>query len=452
MVVCVDFQNVCERINQHAANASSEASMYAGRCTAGPVAQLREWLAARHDIPDDVELHHGGYAPSRTRLPKGRYNRMLITELLICTLKMALAGNSAADVLVASFPRVMMRKGCSFKVALAVLMKQANAPELKAKPIVTKEARFARALQNACVDRQTYGIYRALDRYAAPLPDDNVEAVRTIAAELFPRNIEHETPTEEIEYARQRGLHEESAGDAAVPIKAADVRAWAFKKSRRAADLYGWSGRLILDFIAVRPEVGHLLAKYISRAPRAMKSASAASTLWREAKGSIIPKAGKTGAYRPIAIGSFARRIWAAKATRCVRMAASRYCEVRGQLGLSCAGSTVAYATIARWALQSGGTVCTDDKRNSFGSLGRCYVIDAVSAFLDDRTTDIDHDKRRIVEAIMDRLFISQPLAGVNEEGEWKRTSHIYPFANNESHDDYALTQGSSLSPPCLRR
>ena len=72
---------------------------------------------------------------------------------------------------------------------------------------------------------------------------------------------------------------------------------------------------------------------------------------------------------------------------------------MRGQLGLSGAGATIAYASIARWVLSTGGTVCTDDKRNSFGSLGRRFVIDAVSAFVTDPVLEPDHDKRRIVEA-----------------------------------------------------
>ena len=98
-----------------------------------------------------------------------------------------------------------------------------------------------------------------------------------------------------------------------------------------------------------------------------MHSDSAASTLWREAKGSIIQKAGKIGAYRPIAIGSFARRIVGPRKqhTMCAEDCIEVLRLVRGQLGLSCAGATVAYATIARWTLRSGGTVSTDDKRRT---------------------------------------------------------------------------------------
>ena len=196
----------------------------------------------------------------------------------LCSEDMALDGNEAAEMLVACFPSVMMRKGCSFKVALATLMGQCAPPEPTATKIATNETRFARALQNACADRQTFGIYRVLDRHNTPVADNDAETVRAVAAQLFTRNLEHETPDEEIAYAAHRGLREECQHDAAVPIRAADVRAWAFKKSRRAADINGWCGRLILDFIAVRPEVSQLLAKFISRAPRAMHSDSAAST------------------------------------------------------------------------------------------------------------------------------------------------------------------------------
>ena len=201
---------------------------------ANPVAQLRAWLAARHGSPLDVECRLGGNAAVRGRLPSGRYNRMLITELLICALKMALDGNEAAEMLVACFPSVMMRKGCSFKVALATLMGQCAPPEPTATKIATNETRFARALQNACADRQTFGIYRVLDRHNTPVADNDAETVRAVAAQLFTRNLEHETPDEEIAYAAHRGLREECQHDAAVPIRAAMMCVRGRSRSRDA--------------------------------------------------------------------------------------------------------------------------------------------------------------------------------------------------------------------------
>jgi hypothetical protein len=240
-------------------------------------------------------------------------------------------------------------------------------------------------------------------------------------------------------------LPEDPDAASSVSIAGADVRRWAYRHARRAADLYGWNGRLIADFIKAKPALAALLAKAIARPPASMRSGVAASALWREAKGAVIPKAGEPDAYRPIAVSSFARRIWAAKATARVRPHATRFCEARGQLGLSGTGATIAYAALARWAIAAGGTMCSDDKSNSFGSIGRQPVIDAVAAAATDPVHPADVDTRRAYEAIVHRLFAGPPPPeGVGQETSWShRTVHVYPDADNASHVNHALTQGS---------
>ena len=90
--------------------------------------------------------------------------------------------------------------------------------------------------------------------------------------------------------------------------------------------------------------------------------------------------------------------------------------------------------------------MCTDDKRNSFGCLGRRFVIEAVGALVRSEPS-VDHDARCVYEAILSRVFVSVQPSLDGSPTDWNhRTVHIYPTADNESHTNHALTQGSAES------
>ena len=408
--------------------------------------RFRSWVIAHEKDASHIERLLDLGRATRSRIPRKKFTRDFLMRIMSCAAELSLTGNEAAEVLVAAFPRVFLRKGVEVRAALEELLERRDPPQRDAAKPITDDERLVRALTAYAEDRDVTGIYRVLDHFSSAAAKVDPDTVRDVAKDLFARQMEHEVDGDEYDFMRQCGLTPEGKNGNAVRVTSDDVRRWAFRKARRAADLYGWCGSLVAGMVVSKRGFGEVLAKLANKAPGAYASGTALSAVLREAKGSLIPKAGRIGAYRPIAICSMLRRIWTAKAVAEVRRQASAYCERRGQLGLAGGGASIAYATLARMAVANGGTVCTDDKKNSFGSLGRKYVIAAVGDLVKNEPS-VDMHTRGVLEAILTRTFVSEaPVAAGQPTGGCHRTTHVYPCADGVWHTNHALTQGSAES------
>ena len=191
----------------------------------------------------------------------------------------------------------------------------------------------------------------------------------------------------------------------------------------------------------IDPGITDDIAWLASRPPAAWASKTAANGVWREVRGCLIPKPDNT--WRPVAIPHVFRRIWASAVTAELLPHAARYCEPRGQLGLSADGGATAYAAVARACLALGGTVCTDDRVNSFGEIDRSAVMDAAVDFVNSAPDDVAAIVRGRLGALLHRVHF-----GPIEDGAWNsRTTHIYTRSTDlYSHKNHGLVQGSPES------
>jgi hypothetical protein len=215
---------------------------------------------------------------------------------------------------------------------------------------------------------------------------------------------------------------------------------WARRARTKAADLNGWTGSLLISMIKVEPAVASTVARLASRPPQCWASHSAANAAWREVKGCFIPKA--DGSLRPIAIPHMIRRIWSSAAATELLPAAAKYCEPRGQLGISSDGAAAAYASVARAILGEGGTVCTDDRVNSFGEIDRSAVVHAAVDLVAHTDGDARERTRALIGALLHRVHLGPADGGSFDE----RVEHYYPRIGGHHHPNYGLVQGSPES------
>jgi hypothetical protein len=410
------------------------------------VGELKTWLTNHANDASRVEEMMTLRASTRSYVPKAKYDRDLVMRLFMSAYDISLKENEAAEMLMVGFPRIFLRKNVEVRAALEELIERRDVPQSAFGRVITDEERRVRALTAFAADRDVTGIYRVLDHFSSAMTKVDPETVQDVAQKLFTRNMEHEVDGDEREYMRKCGLNPEDRKGIADLVTPGDVKRWAFRKARRAADLYGWSGKLMASMIAAKPAASKVLAYMVNKAPGRYVSGVALSAMLREAKGTLIPKMGVRGAWRPVATTSFGRRIWSGAAVKKVRKQASAYCEKRGQLGLAKGGASIAYATMARMVVANGGTVCTDDKKNSFGSIGRKFVIEAVGDLVKSEPS-VNMEIREVLEAILTRTFVSAAPVEVGEPTDWdQRTVHTYVCADGAWHTNHALTQGSAES------
>ena len=429
----------------HVADTFNPATSKLTPADAARVSALEHWL--RDSTVQRVEDLYDLTRQVRRHLPNSRAGNLAVAVFRMSA-RLALSSTTkstaeTAEAMLIAFPAIILNKRIGVAEAVdAILTNAALQPQTAQSSEPSFDEITARALRDAVISDHRPSILRVLDR-TQPKSERAIvsqEQLAAIADEKFRQTHRGEVVGDERHVAAVNGLQAETTSSL-FSVGPAFVKQWARRSSGRAPDLYGWTGSLVSSMIKHDHAVAGIIATLASRPPALWASATAANGVWREMKGCLIPK--PDGGWRPIAIPHVFRRIWSAAVTAEIRPLAARYCVARGQLGLSGDGAAAAYAAIARACLAAGGTVCTDDRRNSFGELDRSAVIDAATAFV----TDVHEDRRNLVRAQMGALLHRLYLGPSTDQGNWDaRTTHVYPRVDMFQHVNHGLVQGSPES------
>ncbi|MFN9905189.1 MAG: hypothetical protein ACK56F_03555, partial [bacterium] len=168
----------------------------------------------------------------------------------------------------------------------------------------------------------------------------------------------------------------------AVPnpvLSARDVIVWARAHKYKASDMGGWSGQLLVDLHASEPSVLVALARFWSLSPEHVLDVRARLFLFRSCSGTLIPRQGKDP--RPISAPSLPRKIISAVDARHGRRAASSFCELRGQVGLSFGPALQSYCIFPRLIVSIGGTTCSSDLEAAYQNYTRRGLLDGARTF-----------------------------------------------------------------------
>lgn len=327
-----------------------------------------------HDFADAVASH-----PTRKSLPGSLSRsvggaRFFFAELLAEAVLRAERGSIAADIVVAFAPRLFLRKRYTLNECITQVLHM-DIPDL---PVGTAPVlvRAGRALSTAVRENSTRYTLRVLDRVAGdhltpPPPDINTVKL------LFPDVSAF--PDEEGVIRRLRDVFTE------VPPTSfgeADLRRWAAQHLCTAGGYAGWTGSILLDVFGIRKHLcGHMVRLW-TRPKSEWTYGTAARVLWRHCDGWLIPKPGgeSSGAgWRPIGAPQIPRRVAGAAATRACLPLIRRYCEERGQFGLSAEPALLAYSYAATLHVMAGHEITTADRSKSFQTIERKAVVSALT-------------------------------------------------------------------------
>ena len=108
--------------------------------------RFRAWMILHANDASHVEDLIDLENPTKSRVPKSKFSRDLGMKIMSCAADLSLTGNEAAEVLIAGFPKIFLRKGVEVCTALAELIEEkVPAPRAEVKPI-SKEEGMVRAL------------------------------------------------------------------------------------------------------------------------------------------------------------------------------------------------------------------------------------------------------------------------------------------------------------------
>jgi len=370
---------------------------------------LREWLrrpssAARARLVVQARAT----AAARRFLPGGAAARRLAATTFLDVLQLAVEGVEAAQILVPSLPRILLAKPASLSDNLSALTdtQWRDLPSSPPHPL-DPTALWVSRVRSAVDSKDLRSLNRLLaDGVSSAPPSPHL--IRDVLHSKFPIKPEGELTGQSEQQWVNRWRTRCAGVDA--PISRTTVLRWARAKRDRAADLGGWTGRLILELNDSDPAIAETLAALWSLDPSAWTARDAATAAWRHLKASFIPHPSKP-LPRPVATAPAARRAWAAHLVRHIRPAAASYCEQRGQFGLSTADGLTAYVIAARAFLRYGATLVVDDKTNSFHELHRSAVFRASDNFLSQLSPEQRAASGRPLVELLARTFAAPPLS-----------------------------------------
>jgi hypothetical protein len=323
-----------------------------------------------HDFADAVASH-----PTRKSLPGSLSravggSRFVFAEILAEAALRAEGGSAAADIVVAFAPRLFLRKRYTLNECVAQVLHM-EIPDLPASTAPSL-VRAGRALSTAVRESSTRYTLRVLDRVAGdqlcPSPPD-ASTVKLLFPEVNP------VPNEENIIRRLRESFSEvprtTFGDA-------DLRRWASQHLCTAGGYAGWTGSILLDAFGIRKNLCGQMVKLWARPKSEWAYGTAARVLWRHCDGWLLPKPGGSG-WRPIGAPQLPRRVAGAAATRACLPLIRRYCEERGQFGLSAEPAMLAYSYAATLHVMTGQEITTADRSKSFQTIERNAVVSALT-------------------------------------------------------------------------
>ncbi len=368
---------------------------------------LHDWLRDARSLTSITRaIQEAQSRPARRFLPRSVVGKRLAASAMLDVAHAAHEGYEAAQLLLAYAPRVLLSRHAPIVTQIAALI---NGESVMASPPPPAAARrdeaaiYHERVRAAIANSDLKSLNRLLADGVSSGPVARSQAMQVIR-EKFPYKAAGEIPdspspqqhdgakrcrrttsTPPLQHtdAEARWLEnwERQCGGKPPSLTQRDLVRWARVKRDRAADMGGYSGRLILELHAIDPAVTSTLAKVWSMDLSQWANRHAAFATWRILRGSFIPQPTKP-LPRPVATATVPRRAWGSMVVRSIRDAATSYCEKHGQYGLSRAGGQTAYVIAARVVHALGGDVAVDDKTNSFHELHRSAVYAGVDAYL----------------------------------------------------------------------
>jgi hypothetical protein len=355
---------------------------------------------------------------------------------------MVIDGIEAAQALFPRIPTLLITRHCTIDDNIVTLTtgKPATSENIACQPKTSDEARFIARVRAALASKDLFTLNRLLDAGPTPTAEHKQEIVDRVVEAKFRHKADGEMDggaAEEVQWWKKWST---CCGDDKPKLAAADVVSWARRRRKKAGDVGGWNGSLILDLVKVRADVARVLAEIWSMDPLEWRSRSGALLMWRVLRCVLIPQ--NKPLPRPVAVASCARRAWGAKVAKELQKHAAAYCEARGQYGMSKADGAGAYILGARVFIGLGGDVVFDDRANSFHELHRRAVFDAVGRFIESMPKETKEKEGAHLLDMVRRTFVG----GMEDGGDqWlRRSAYTMPHRHPLIHS--ALCQGSSES------
>lgn len=399
--------------------------------------------------PESVERVRAAIDASTMRrprryLPRSVVGKRLAASLILDVANAAVDGVEAAQLMLAYAPRILLAKHAPILTHLHDLMFgtpdahcDSGAPHAD-----TRDAYHAR-VRNAVVATDLRGLNRLLADGPSCSVVDRVMVQRVVDAR-FPYK-----PAGEVETwgGEQQAISDlaELCGGLSPLLSQRELIRWARAKRDRAADASGYSGRLILELHSVDPAVTAALARAWSVPPEQWVSREAAVASWRILRGAFIPQPTKP-LPRPVATASVPRRAWGGAVVRSVRDTATKFCERRGQYGLSRAGGQTAYVIAAQAIVAMGGDVVVDDRTNSFHEVHRSAVYGGVTAYVNYLPPEQRESHGRPLVELVKRTFAGDVAPSQQHASLMDRSTYVFSVDGVAPRTHHALCQGSSES------
>lgn len=274
----------------------------------------------------------------------GGAGRAAANAVVRILLELTEEGDRAAELLLLYFPRVFLVKGASIVEQVEMVMKGGNAEV--APKCIDPVARWLLAMETALESNDSSALVSALDR--GPRERD-VELDNDEVAAHFPQQRADER--EEQQWLEMRARMPSARRE----LRVKDVKRWSGAHPRAYGGDTGWTGDIIRSLGRGDNNFIKRLTAMWGRDPMEWLHRPTANLAMRETDGWFVDK---VGGHRPIAAPQPIRRIVAAAYARECRPLARRFCEARGQWGLSGEMHTLAYSILPLMIVADGGDGC----------------------------------------------------------------------------------------------
>lgn len=375
----------------------------------------------------------------RLSLPPGAVSRSIAAEVVRTTVMLATEGVEAAQLLFPWLPRVLLQRGRAVRDCLGDLV-QGRAPPPRAGRDRCPEEVFCQRMRDAVADRNVDTCLRMLEAGPVAPFRATTEEARAVIAEKFPEKPAYPRGSrgEDELVARLR----RQCGGAMPKVTGAELLRWARAKRRRAADVGGWSPRLLVDLASVDGALMVELAELASRDPAGWQSREGAVAAWRTMRAGFVPQEGKSP--RPIAVPPLLRRAWGGILVRRCTPAVRSYCAERGQLGVATAAGQMAYGVAARVLVQMGATMVVRDKSNSFHELERGATLGAVADAVRAMPPEVRENEGRALVELVARTYAR--VSGNHVAAQMPYARYVFGRPDVADRENPALCQGSPES------
>lgn len=341
----------------------------------------------------------------------------------------AAAGSAAAELAITLAPRLLLRKVTSVLESLEAIRNK------KTTDHVRPAHSAAGAVEAALATGRIHPLLRALEREVVPSEPPDPDQI----LKLFP--VQQLDPNEEEKLDQLRGTFNDIP---TFSLTREDVLKWARKNPLSSGGFTGWTGFLLIALDKDDRVLFNKIVKLWARPPEQWADPKTAELAYRMCDGWLFQKPPDPQdpqaltQWRPIAAPQTMRRAYAAAALSTAWPLLQRYCEQRGQFGLSKDSEVLAFGIVPALAAKDGAYVCTADRSMSYQTIDRTYLVKAVDSLVQSTLPR----ERYMAAAFLDALkllWTSSPNFGLSK-------ANFAAVPDIQLVDIYGLPQGCALS------